>query len=513
MTNQQRVSLVYSFKATSFSSKIVYKKNMVLKLTLWFLLAGVSYCHIHEHEVFLHRHTGDLKCYAPPPIRLEGCIEDMSPETRYFFDRTRGCRTYLHSYSLLSCTRHTLNSFDSFELCRSTCQHLLANSGNDNPGYGPDGGKVPAPPSGNRPIFSGDSTCNSATYEEVNGASCNGGGSPMTMYQYNVQTGSCESFVYTNCRAVRNMYPSAEVCQRSCIQRDGNGGGAGGSGSGGVGGGANGGNPLPPSCDPGVQVFQCLASPCDVTSCAGYPGAQCRANYCGGCNADYYVGNEKVNCNANGGPGGLPAPIGSGTGNPPSNGGAVGNGGFIGGPGNPGGIPVPTPGNMGPGGSGNGAGVGGGSGNGVGSGGSSAGGTGNGGSSAGGMGNGGVGVGGSGGAAGSSGYGSGHYHGDFYHHHHVLDIHHHHYPEYVHPHRRPVAFINADGSLPSYGPIQTASESNPDIEAAKAKITLLQQPWPLNFTCPADKPLQGECNVNPCKLALCNSFPDSQCRP
>ncbi|XP_077999890.1 salivary C-type lectin 1-like [Glandiceps talaboti] len=41
---------------------------------------------------------------------------------------------------------------------------------------------------------------------------------------------------------------------------------------------------IPDEC-PGVQ---CVTNPCDVTSCADYPAAECRPNYCGGCNAEFF---------------------------------------------------------------------------------------------------------------------------------------------------------------------------------------------------------------------------------
>uniref|UniRef100_A0A915HVP2 Uncharacterized protein n=1 Tax=Romanomermis culicivorax TaxID=13658 RepID=A0A915HVP2_ROMCU len=47
------------------------------------------------------------------------------------------------------------------------------------------------------------------------------------------------------------------------------------------------------SCPPGTPVVRCKADPCSVNSCPKYPNAECRANYCGGCNADFYIKGRK----------------------------------------------------------------------------------------------------------------------------------------------------------------------------------------------------------------------------
>ncbi|XP_066290079.1 zonadhesin-like isoform X3 [Branchiostoma lanceolatum] len=53
----------------------------------------------------------------------------------------------------------------------------------------------------------------------------------------------------------------------------------------------------PPTCPPDVEVVNCFANPCDVTSCPAHPDATCRSNYCGDCNAEFFdeEGN-KVDC-------------------------------------------------------------------------------------------------------------------------------------------------------------------------------------------------------------------------
>ena len=40
----------------------------------------------------------------------------------------------------------------------------------------------------------------------------------------------------------------------------------------------------------------CFADPCEVSECISYPDAECIANYCGGCWADYYLDGEQINC-------------------------------------------------------------------------------------------------------------------------------------------------------------------------------------------------------------------------
>ncbi len=40
----------------------------------------------------------------------------------------------------------------------------------------------------------------------------------------------------------------------------------------------------------------CFANPCEISECTSYPDAECVANYCGGCWADYYFEGELINC-------------------------------------------------------------------------------------------------------------------------------------------------------------------------------------------------------------------------
>lgn len=40
---------------------------------------------------------------------------------------------------------------------------------------------------------------------------------------------------------------------------------------------------------------ECFVDPCEVTDCPAYPNATCEADYCGGCNANFYQNGELVN--------------------------------------------------------------------------------------------------------------------------------------------------------------------------------------------------------------------------
>eukprot|EP00123_Amoebidium_parasiticum_P012229 comp21205_c1_seq1/m.28821 comp21205_c1_seq1/g.28821 ORF comp21205_c1_seq1/g.28821 comp21205_c1_seq1/m.28821 type:complete len:265 (-) comp21205_c1_seq1:343-1137(-) len=52
-----------------------------------------------------------------------------------------------------------------------------------------------------------------------------------------------------------------------------------------------------PTCPPGTPQVKCLVDPCTTATCAGYDTAVCRADYCGGCNARFYVDGKEVTCN------------------------------------------------------------------------------------------------------------------------------------------------------------------------------------------------------------------------
>ena len=49
-------------------------------------------------------------------------------------------------------------------------------------------------------------------------------------------------------------------------------------------------------CPRGVSIVACFANPCNTAVCKSSPNAKCVANFCGGCNAEFYVGSKKVSC-------------------------------------------------------------------------------------------------------------------------------------------------------------------------------------------------------------------------
>jgi hypothetical protein len=47
---------------------------------------------------------------------------------------------------------------------------------------------------------------------------------------------------------------------------------------------------------PCIQI-NCFVDPCATArSCERYPGAVCKSNYCGGCHAEYYYNGARVYC-------------------------------------------------------------------------------------------------------------------------------------------------------------------------------------------------------------------------
>ncbi|KAK3104100.1 hypothetical protein FSP39_024411 [Pinctada imbricata] len=47
-------------------------------------------------------------------------------------------------------------------------------------------------------------------------------------------------------------------------------------------------------CPPGVPIFNCLVDPCSIATCPKYPTANCRDDFCGGCNARWFIGDTEV---------------------------------------------------------------------------------------------------------------------------------------------------------------------------------------------------------------------------
>lgn len=53
------------------------------------------------------------------------------------------------------------------------------------------------------------------------------------------------------------------------------------------------GSECPSVCPPGVPTARCLMDPCQKAQCSN-PSAVCHADYCGGCNANWYLGGMKM---------------------------------------------------------------------------------------------------------------------------------------------------------------------------------------------------------------------------
>ena len=51
---------------------------------------------------------------------------------------------------------------------------------------------------------------------------------------------------------------------------------------------------LPGTCEVPCDEVNCLIDPCAVSKCPAYPDAECVANTCGGCFAEYFVGGVQV---------------------------------------------------------------------------------------------------------------------------------------------------------------------------------------------------------------------------
>ena len=47
-------------------------------------------------------------------------------------------------------------------------------------------------------------------------------------------------------------------------------------------------------CPVGVPIARCFAHPCTTAVCLGVRGATCVADYCGGCNARWFLNGEDV---------------------------------------------------------------------------------------------------------------------------------------------------------------------------------------------------------------------------
>ncbi|XP_033728451.1 prestalk D11 protein-like [Pecten maximus] len=52
--------------------------------------------------------------------------------------------------------------------------------------------------------------------------------------------------------------------------------------------------PSPTTCKNGEPLVNCLVNPCSAQGCPRYPNAKCVADYCGGCNARFFVKSKEV---------------------------------------------------------------------------------------------------------------------------------------------------------------------------------------------------------------------------
>lgn len=53
--------------------------------------------------------------------------------------------------------------------------------------------------------------------------------------------------------------------------------------------------PCKAPCD--KDIVNCVDDPCRTATCEKFPEAKCVANFCGGCNAEFFVDGKKVDCN------------------------------------------------------------------------------------------------------------------------------------------------------------------------------------------------------------------------
>ena len=49
-------------------------------------------------------------------------------------------------------------------------------------------------------------------------------------------------------------------------------------------------------CPADKPETKCLTNPCGTATCQAFPTAICKPNYCGGCNAEFFLGGAKINC-------------------------------------------------------------------------------------------------------------------------------------------------------------------------------------------------------------------------
>ena len=62
-------------------------------------------------------------------------------------------------------------------------------------------------------------------------------------------------------------------------------------------------------CPDGIPEMTCEDDPCREAMCPSNSSAVCKPNFCGSCTAEWFVGDERIQCNANDVPGVCLKPI------------------------------------------------------------------------------------------------------------------------------------------------------------------------------------------------------------
>lgn len=98
-------------------------------------------------------------------------------------------------------------------------------------------------------------------------------------WYFNPTDGECQQFRYGGCRGNGNNFKTRAECQEACrngkqrlisVRRS--------------------------SCFVDCLYVRCAGHPCEENKCPAFPDAKCVANYCRGCNADFFVNGKLVDC-------------------------------------------------------------------------------------------------------------------------------------------------------------------------------------------------------------------------
>lgn len=55
-------------------------------------------------------------------------------------------------------------------------------------------------------------------------------------------------------------------------------------------------NLVPTECPEGTPIVACSYHPCAQLFCEDEPKAVCKPHFCGGCSAEFFVGDKKITC-------------------------------------------------------------------------------------------------------------------------------------------------------------------------------------------------------------------------